>query len=255
MPRLRGGVGQSADRRRKLYNGRIECTYYQFFGAEAARETAEAIRSRRIEDESATVLLVPARNVLPRQPPTGLRRSLGQGPEQAEIFRAACPSAPGTCGAGRRSWASPATGSTNTTSPRCRWSSIATKTVCTSPSSRGPRAHARRTRRLARPDEADRRRSAGSAAGEHLSEERGSGSGARRSTSAGRGSSTTLVAEGGLQFEVNLSDYLDTGLFLDHRITRGHGPRSGRRQAIPEPVRLHRLVQRLRGRGRGGLDA
>jgi 23S rRNA (guanine2445-N2)-methyltransferase / 23S rRNA (guanine2069-N7)-methyltransferase len=28
------------------------------------------------------------------------------------------------------------------------------------------------------------------------------------------------VAEGGLRFEVNLSDYLDTGLFLDHRITR-----------------------------------
>ncbi|MEI8376695.1 MAG: class I SAM-dependent methyltransferase [Planctomycetota bacterium] len=27
--------------------------------------------------------------------------------------------------------------------------------------------------------------------------------------------------EGGLQFEVNLSDYLDTGLFLDHRNTRG----------------------------------
>ncbi len=31
----------------------------------------------------------------------------------------------------------------------------------------------------------------------------------------------TLIAnEGGLRFEVNLSDYLDTGLFLDHRITR-----------------------------------
>lgn len=29
------------------------------------------------------------------------------------------------------------------------------------------------------------------------------------------------VQEGGLQFEVNLTDYLDTGLFLDHRITRG----------------------------------
>jgi 23S rRNA (cytosine1962-C5)-methyltransferase len=28
------------------------------------------------------------------------------------------------------------------------------------------------------------------------------------------------VREGGLQFLVNLSDYLDTGLFLDHRITR-----------------------------------
>ncbi|RKY27169.1 MAG: SAM-dependent methyltransferase [Planctomycetota bacterium] len=29
------------------------------------------------------------------------------------------------------------------------------------------------------------------------------------------------VREGGLKFKVNLSDYLDTGLFLDHRITRG----------------------------------
>ena len=31
----------------------------------------------------------------------------------------------------------------------------------------------------------------------------------------------TIVKESGLQFFVNLSDYLDTGLFLDHRITRG----------------------------------
>jgi 23S rRNA (cytosine1962-C5)-methyltransferase len=31
---------------------------------------------------------------------------------------------------------------------------------------------------------------------------------------------TFKVAEGGLTFEVNLSDYLDTGLFLDHRLTR-----------------------------------
>jgi 23S rRNA (cytosine1962-C5)-methyltransferase len=29
------------------------------------------------------------------------------------------------------------------------------------------------------------------------------------------------VKEAGLQFKVNLTDYLDTGLFLDHRITRG----------------------------------
>jgi 23S rRNA G2069 N7-methylase RlmK/C1962 C5-methylase RlmI len=32
---------------------------------------------------------------------------------------------------------------------------------------------------------------------------------------------TITAHEGGLQFEVNLSDYVDTGLFLDHRITRG----------------------------------
>ena len=29
-----------------------------------------------------------------------------------------------------------------------------------------------------------------------------------------------IVGEGGLKFRVNLSDYLDTGLFLDHRLTR-----------------------------------
>ncbi|MGH7134963.1 MAG: bifunctional 23S rRNA (guanine(2069)-N(7))-methyltransferase RlmK/23S rRNA (guanine(2445)-N(2))-methyltransferase RlmL, partial [Pirellulales bacterium] len=31
---------------------------------------------------------------------------------------------------------------------------------------------------------------------------------------------TLVVNEGGLKFRVNLSDYLDTGLFLDHRVTR-----------------------------------
>ena len=29
-----------------------------------------------------------------------------------------------------------------------------------------------------------------------------------------------VVGEGGLKFMVNLSDYVDTGLFLDHRLTR-----------------------------------
>ncbi|MFW6288510.1 MAG: class I SAM-dependent methyltransferase [Spirochaetota bacterium] len=36
----------------------------------------------------------------------------------------------------------------------------------------------------------------------------------------GSESVTATVAEGGLKFVINLSDYLDTGLFLDHRITR-----------------------------------
>ena len=34
------------------------------------------------------------------------------------------------------------------------------------------------------------------------------------------GSAVRRVREGGLQFEVNLGDYLDTGLFLDHRPAR-----------------------------------
>jgi 23S rRNA G2069 N7-methylase RlmK/C1962 C5-methylase RlmI len=32
--------------------------------------------------------------------------------------------------------------------------------------------------------------------------------------------SSKIIVEGGLKFEVNLTDYLDTGLFLDHRKTR-----------------------------------
>ncbi|MEW6434716.1 MAG: class I SAM-dependent methyltransferase [Myxococcota bacterium] len=36
----------------------------------------------------------------------------------------------------------------------------------------------------------------------------------------GEASTTVLVEERGLRFECNLSDYLDTGLFLDHRETR-----------------------------------
>jgi 23S rRNA (guanine2445-N2)-methyltransferase / 23S rRNA (guanine2069-N7)-methyltransferase len=35
-----------------------------------------------------------------------------------------------------------------------------------------------------------------------------------------RGAARRIVEEGGLKFWVNLRDYLDTGLFLDHRITR-----------------------------------
>ena len=36
----------------------------------------------------------------------------------------------------------------------------------------------------------------------------------------GNADAFTVVKENGLQFQVNLSDYIDTGLFLDHRLTR-----------------------------------
>jgi len=36
----------------------------------------------------------------------------------------------------------------------------------------------------------------------------------------GQANAVRVVGEQGLKFEVNLSDYLDTGLFLDHRVTR-----------------------------------
>jgi len=37
----------------------------------------------------------------------------------------------------------------------------------------------------------------------------------------GESGQALVVHEAGLRFEVNLLDYVDTGLFLDHRLTRG----------------------------------
>src|SRR5208282_5775755 len=42
----------------------------------------------------------------------------------------------------------------------------------------------------------------------------------QRPAGQGRESGVITVEEAGLKFLVNLEDYLDTGLFLDHRLTR-----------------------------------
>ena len=54
-------------------------------------------------------------------------------------------------------------------------------------------------------------------------------------------------------FEVNLFDYLDTGLFLDHRPTRASSARRAR-QALPQPLLLHRDRERVRRGRRRGVD-
>ena len=59
-----------------------------------------------------------------------------------------------------------------------------------------------------------------------------------------------LVAEGGLRFWVNFTDYLDTGLFLDHRLTRATAARGCGAPPIPQPVRLHRQRHGVRRRRR-----
>ena len=60
-----------------------------------------------------------------------------------------------------------------------------------------------------------------------------------------------LVEEGGLRFWVNFTDYLDTGLFLDHRVTRAAPARGRGAQALPQPVRLHRQRHGVRRRRAG----
>ena len=70
---------------------------------------------------------------------------------------------------------------------------------------------------------------------------------------AARGKKLT-VREGGHRFLVNLTDYLDTGLFLDHRRIRAMIESIAGGKTLPEPVRVHRLGDGLR-RARGGASS
>ncbi len=73
---------------------------------------------------------------------------------------------------------------------------------------------------MARLDEANRRRDVGDSAGEHFSQAAQRQRGPSQYERVGEEGRTAIVGEGGLRFEINLSDYLNVGLFLDHRLTR-----------------------------------
>ena len=49
LPDFEAVIGQSATRRRKLYNGRIECTYYQFLGPKPGRSEKPECRMSNVE--------------------------------------------------------------------------------------------------------------------------------------------------------------------------------------------------------------
>ena len=57
-------AGQQADRRRKLYNGRLECTYYQYQGPRPPREAAQAA------EEAERNVPAPPLDFKPNKPPT-----------------------------------------------------------------------------------------------------------------------------------------------------------------------------------------
>ena len=75
------------------------------------------------------------------------------------------------------------------------------------------------------------------------------------STAMRAGATTSRMStRHGYLLEVDLSGYLDTGLFLDHRDTRDHGAQDGRGQALPQPVRLHGHRQRSRPAAGGAVE-
>ena len=261
LPDFEAVIGQSATRRRKLYNGRIECTYYQFLGPKPGRREKSEIRNPKSEtnpkseiemtetgetggkSETGTTETVsnfhPSKfefvsdfdiriSDFPESPPhpPAPRPVFGglsaKALEQAEIFRARLtkrarhlrrwPTKMGiTC---YRLYeqdvpevplvvdryedylhiAEFSRPTDHTLAEHADWLDLMRRTAAEV--LEVPLKHVFLKKR---------ERQRGTAQYERLGAEQ-----------------HVLVAhEGGLQFEVNLSDYLDTGLFLDHRSTRG----------------------------------
>ena len=223
-------VGQKADRRRKLFNAQIECTYFQFYGPRPPKgyvepETQPEIESipppdasTPIEASSASKLPKPA---TPAKPPTAFGGLREESHRQAEEF------------ANRlrklarhlRRWPT----KRGITCFRLyerdipeiplvvdRYEDALHIAEFERPHDRTPAQHADwldyMVRTAAKTLEVKREnvfvkfreRQRGSSQYERFDQRE----------------AVRVVQEGGLKFQVNLSDYLDTGLFLDHRQTR-----------------------------------
>ncbi|MDZ7617975.1 MAG: bifunctional 23S rRNA (guanine(2069)-N(7))-methyltransferase RlmK/23S rRNA (guanine(2445)-N(2))-methyltransferase RlmL, partial [Patescibacteria group bacterium] len=237
-------VGQQADRRRKLYNSRIECTYYQFHGPRPADEqgpnhppeqAASDVVASVSEPPFRAADILPEAAAEPALPPsqtsckpqaaeTPAPQAFGgitaKGMQQAEIFRNRLVKRARHL----RRW--PQKGITcyrlyERDEPQVplvvdRYEDCLHIGEYVRPHDRSPAEHADWLDLMAR------------TAADALEIERSKVFLKRRQRQRGTlqhgrvGDENRLfvVQEGGLKFQVNLSDYVDTGLFLDHRITR-----------------------------------
>ncbi|QDS89334.1 Ribosomal RNA large subunit methyltransferase K/L [Rosistilla ulvae] len=238
-PRFEQIVGRDADRRRKLYNARTECTYYQFHGPKRPRQGGDADPSGAAvsvsddpsgqEIEPGTESEVAAKiqpSPVPSRPVQAITPAFGhldaKAHEQAALFR------------------------TRLTKRARHLRRLPTRQGVTCfrlyerdipeiplvvdrygdhlhineyerPHDRDPAQHANWLDLMAQTASDTlqipkgqtflkrRSRQSGSSQHEHVASEQ----------------YETEVDEAGLRFIVNLSDYVDTGLFLDHRLTRG----------------------------------
>ncbi len=217
-------LGQKADRRRKLYNGRIECTYYQFHGPRPPKKlTDEQREQRRIDRAALPADESPAPE--PKSAPAPASAAFGglmdNAAQQAEMFGNRLRKNARQL----RRW--PAR--KNITCYRLYDRDIPEVPLAVDlyeghlhiaeydrPHDRTLAQHSEWLELLAR--------TAGEVmevtpANVHL-KYRQRQKGADQYGKFAEDGCVITVHEGGLSFEVNLSDYLDTGLFLDHRITR-----------------------------------
>lgn len=200
FPSLEATIGRKADKRRKLYNGRISCTYYQFYGPPPSRRDRPTERGSEIvpafgrlpdnaEEQAADFrsrLLKRARH---------FRRWPGRGIPCYRLYDRDVPGVPlvvdryDDClhvSEFKRTRELPE-------DQHQAWLELMVKVV-------GEVLEVPRDRTFLK----QRQRQSGANQYSRVSEEQ----------------FMLTVEEAGLQFRVNLSDYADTGLFLDHRQTR-----------------------------------
>ena len=232
-PEFEAIVGQQADRRRKLYNGRIECTYYQFYGPKPGAELREPEPVREPAAESAADektgdcpdFREAKMGLSPSPPSRGTQPAFGglsaKAFEQAEIFRSRLLKRARHL----RRWPS----KLGITCYRIyeqdipevplvvdRYEDCLHMAEFERPHEHTPAQHGDWLDLMQRTAGEVLEVSPGNIYLKRRRRQRGPAQ-YERVAAEGR---TIAVSEGGLRFEVNLSDYVDTGLFLDHRITR-----------------------------------
>lgn len=202
---LEGLIGQRADRRRKLYNGRIECQYYQFLGPKPGKPAMVARSSEPLPGLAKTQVF------------GGL---LPKAQSQAELFRSRL----GNRARHLRRWAQrgfPCHRLYDKDVPEIplivdRYEEYLVIYEVGGTLSRTPAEQAdwldlmvhvaAETLKVERAKIFVKKRRRQDPATQYARE--------------GRSHSRVQVSEAGLKFWVNLHDYVDTGLYLDHRIAR-----------------------------------
>ncbi len=193
-PDLEQRFGQQADRRRKLFNGQIECTYFQFHGPRPGDYANTKPAFGGLRDESGRQFEDFANRL--RRRARHLRRwPTRRGITCYRLYDRDVPDVPLVVD---------------------RYEDALHLAEYERPHERSVAEHADWLDRLVR------------IAGEVLEvdlkniflKRRQRQRGTAQYQRAGDQGAVRVAQEGGLKFQVNLSDYLDTGLFLDHRITR-----------------------------------
>ncbi|MEO0529809.1 MAG: bifunctional 23S rRNA (guanine(2069)-N(7))-methyltransferase RlmK/23S rRNA (guanine(2445)-N(2))-methyltransferase RlmL [Planctomycetota bacterium] len=221
-------VGQKASKRRKLYNGRLECTFFQFHGPRRPKAGRQASGVGPQEKSPSRAVAATDQPPSPVPSPSSPAKPQAFGGLKPEALRQAAEFANRLAKRARhlRKWPTKR-GITcyrlyDRDVPEApfavdRYEDAVVVAEYERPHDRTPAEHADwldlMMRSLAETLDVPR--------DEVFLRKRERQRGDSQYDRLGKESETRVVNEGGLRFRVNLTDYLDTGLFLDRRVTRG----------------------------------